>query len=84
MRSRLLPSAALHARRAPHFTALTSRYGINARCSFSTKMNSAEASHKADATGADPKQLGYVPSLKLNDGNEIPMVSMPLLLLSSP
>jgi hypothetical protein len=38
-------------------------------------MNSAAASFKPDAAGADPKQLGYVPYLKLNDGNEIPMVS---------
>lgn len=39
------------------------------------KMNSAEASFKPDAAGADPKQLGYIPHLKLNDGEEIPMVS---------
>lgn len=45
-------------------------------------MNSAEASHQPDASGAAPKQLGYVPTLKLNDGNEIPMVLKPLLLLN--
>lgn len=39
------------------------------------KMNSVEASFKPDATGVDPKQLGYLPNLKLNDGHEIPMVS---------
>lgn len=39
-------------------------------------MNSAGASFKQDATGADPKQLGYIPHLKLNDGEEIPMVSL--------
>lgn len=38
-------------------------------------MNSEGASFKPDATGADPKQLGYIPHLKLNDGIEIPMVS---------
>lgn len=38
-------------------------------------MNSAGASFKPDATGADPKQLEYIPHLKLNDGEEIPMVS---------
>ena len=41
------------------------------------KMNSAESSFKPDAAGADPKQLGYIPHLKLNDGEEIPMVSPP-------
>lgn len=38
------------------------------------KMNSTEASFKPDATGADPKQLAYLPDLKLNDGHEIPIV----------
>ncbi|KAL1884356.1 hypothetical protein VTK73DRAFT_50 [Phialemonium thermophilum] len=37
-------------------------------------MNSIGASYKPDATGTDPKQTGSVPSLKLNDGNEIPMI----------
>lgn len=41
------------------------------------RMNSAEASFTPDATGADPKQLGYLPNLKLNDGHEIPIVSPP-------
>lgn len=39
-------------------------------------MNSAEAPYQPDASsGAGPKQLGYLPNLKLNDGHEIPMVS---------
>ncbi|KAJ0125187.1 ldehyde reductase 1 [Diaporthe amygdali] len=38
-------------------------------------MNSAGASFKPDATGADPKQLEYIPHLKLNDGEEIPMIA---------
>lgn len=40
-----------------------------------SKMNSAQASYKTDASGADPKQLEYLPNLKLNDGHEIPIVS---------
>lgn len=43
-----------------------------ARPSYS-RMNSSEAAHEPDATGADPKQLGHLPSLKLNDGHELPM-----------
>ncbi|CAN8103865.1 unnamed protein product [Discula destructiva] len=34
-------------------------------------MNSVDASYKPDASGAGPKQLGYLPNLELNDGNEI-------------
>ncbi|KAH8770118.1 aldo/keto reductase [Diaporthe sp. PMI_573] len=33
------------------------------------------ASFKPDAAGTDPKQLGYIPHLKLNDGEEIPMIA---------
>lgn len=39
-------------------------------------MNSIGASFKPDATGADPKQSDYLPNLTLNDGNEIPFVSL--------
>lgn len=38
-------------------------------------MNSSVASYKPDATGQAPKQLQYIPNLKLNDGHEIPMAS---------
>lgn len=34
---------------------------------------------KPDASGAAPKQMDYIPHLKLNDGNEIPLVSVPSL-----
>jgi len=37
-------------------------------------MNSETASSTPDATGNVPKQLDYIPNLKLSDGNEIPMV----------
>lgn len=55
-------------------------WSLSPRSTFTTahqcsKMNSAGASFKPDATGADPKQLEYIPHLKLNDGEEIPMVS---------
>lgn len=39
------------------------------------KMNSIGSTFEPDASGASPKQLPYIPSLKLNDGNEIPMVT---------
>lgn len=39
------------------------------------KMHSITASFKPNASGEAPKQHPeYIPSLKLNDGNEIPMV----------
>ena len=38
-------------------------------------MNSISAAFKPDASGTAPKQSEYIPFLKLNDGNEIPMVS---------
>ncbi|KAF3765974.1 hypothetical protein M406DRAFT_346115 [Cryphonectria parasitica EP155] len=38
-------------------------------------MNSSEATHQPDATGTDPKQLSYLPNLKLNDGHDIPMLA---------
>ncbi|KAL8413875.1 hypothetical protein RB594_005203 [Gaeumannomyces avenae] len=38
-------------------------------------MNSETASHKPGASGESPKQLGYLPYLKLNDGHEIPMLA---------
>jgi hypothetical protein len=37
-------------------------------------MNSVTADFKAKPSGVDAKQLPYIPSLKLNDGHEIPMV----------
>lgn len=38
-------------------------------------MNSATSNFEVDASGVSPKQLhGIIPSLKLADGNEIPMV----------
>ncbi|KAK4175949.1 NADP-dependent oxidoreductase domain-containing protein [Triangularia setosa] len=37
-------------------------------------MNSVEASHAPDASGATPKQLDHIPNLKLSDGNEIPFL----------
>lgn len=43
-------------------------------------MNSVGATYQPDASGTPPKQLSYIPNLKLNDGNEIPMVKhIPLL-----
>lgn len=52
---------------------------LNPRSTFTARhcpnMNSDGASFKPDATGTDPKQLGYIPHLKFNDGEEIPMVS---------
>lgn len=38
-------------------------------------MNSIESSFKPDATGQAPKQMEYIPYLKLNDGHEIPMLA---------
>lgn len=38
-------------------------------------MNSIAGSHEPDASGQDPKQVGYMPQLKLADGHSIPMVS---------
>ncbi|KUI62388.1 NADPH-dependent conjugated polyketone reductase C2 [Cytospora mali] len=38
-------------------------------------MNSIESSYKPDATGQAPKQMEYIPYLKLNDGHEIPMAN---------
>ncbi|KAK4655722.1 hypothetical protein QC762_304920 [Podospora pseudocomata] len=37
-------------------------------------MNSIEASHAPDASGATPKQLDHIPNLRLSDGNEIPFL----------
>ncbi|KAI0413402.1 aldo/keto reductase [Xylaria grammica] len=37
-------------------------------------MHSITASFKPDSSGTGPKQLGYIPNLKLNDGNEIPLL----------
>lgn len=39
-----------------------------------TAMNSMGSTFEPDASGVPPKQLPYVPRLKLRDGNEIPMV----------
>ncbi|KAL2759678.1 hypothetical protein ACRALDRAFT_1060317 [Sodiomyces alcalophilus JCM 7366] len=38
-------------------------------------MNSMGATYQPDASGTPPKQLPYIPNLKLNDGNEIPMIA---------
>ncbi|KAF3350407.1 hypothetical protein VD0004_g5884 [Verticillium dahliae] len=38
-------------------------------------MNSIGSVWKPDATGQTPKQVPYIPHLKLNDGNEIPMLA---------
>ncbi|KAI1121781.1 aldo/keto reductase [Nemania abortiva] len=40
-----------------------------------SKMHSIAASFKPDSSGTSPKQLDYIPSLKLNDGYEIPMLA---------
>ncbi|KAL2136716.1 hypothetical protein VTI74DRAFT_2127 [Chaetomium olivicolor] len=37
-------------------------------------MNSETSGYKPDASGTAPKQLEYIPHLKLSDGNEIPML----------
>ncbi|GAB1313045.1 Alpha-keto ester reductase [Madurella fahalii] len=37
-------------------------------------MNSETSGFKPDASGTAPKQLEYIPNLKLSDGNEIPML----------
>ncbi|KXX81198.1 NADPH-dependent conjugated polyketone reductase C1 [Madurella mycetomatis] len=37
-------------------------------------MNSETSEFKPDASGTAPKQLEYIPNLKLSDGNEIPML----------
>lgn len=37
-------------------------------------MNSIPSSFQPDASGAGPKQGSHIPFLKLNDGNQIPMV----------
>ncbi|KAI0970939.1 aldo/keto reductase [Xylaria arbuscula] len=36
-------------------------------------MHSITASFRPDASGTGPKQLDYIPNLKLNDGHEIPL-----------
>ncbi|KAI1427546.1 aldo/keto reductase [Xylaria sp. FL1777] len=41
-------------------------------------MHSITASFKPDASGTGPKQLGYIPNLKLNDGHEIPLLGFGL------
>ncbi|KAJ0370841.1 hypothetical protein COL154_001220 [Colletotrichum chrysophilum] len=38
-------------------------------------MNSILSTFKPDASGTPPKQVPYIPWLKLNDGNEIPMLA---------
>ncbi|KAH9893661.1 aldehyde reductase 1 [Xylariomycetidae sp. FL2044] len=38
-------------------------------------MNSVTGTFRPDATGTSPKQMDYLPNLKLNDGNEIPMLA---------
>lgn len=40
-----------------------------------SNMNSIPSSFQPDASGAGPKQGSHIPFLKLNDGNQIPMVS---------
>lgn len=39
-------------------------------------MNSIASSFQADASGNPPKQMAEIPTLKLNDGSEIPMVGL--------
>lgn len=39
-----------------------------------SNMNSIPSSFQPDASGAGPKQGSHIPFLKLNDGNQIPMV----------
>jgi diketogulonate reductase-like aldo/keto reductase len=38
-------------------------------------MHSIASAFKPDASGYSPKQVPYLPTLKLNDGNEIPMLA---------
>jgi hypothetical protein len=40
-------------------------------------MNSLTSAFKPTADGETPKQSPYLPMLKLNDGNEIPLVPPP-------
>jgi diketogulonate reductase-like aldo/keto reductase len=37
-------------------------------------MNSIGSTFEPDASGTPPKQLPYIPNIKMNDGNEIPML----------
>lgn len=37
-------------------------------------MNSIGSTFEPDASGTPPKQMPYIPNLKLNDGNQIPML----------
>lgn len=39
-------------------------------------MNSDAASHGPGTSGKSPKEPGHLPYLKLNDGHEIPTVSV--------
>lgn len=39
-------------------------------------MNSITAEWQPDASGTSPKQVPYIPTLKLNDGHEIPFVRL--------
>jgi hypothetical protein len=57
------------------------RYGLGSRLTSFTvytpsNMHSIKAAFQPDASGASPKQAVYIPNLKLNDGNDIPMVSI--------
>ncbi|KAI1341903.1 aldehyde reductase 1 [Xylariaceae sp. FL0016] len=38
-------------------------------------MHSMASAFKPDASGVTPKQMDYIPHLKMNDGNEIPMLA---------
>ncbi|KAI0161258.1 Aldo/keto reductase [Xylariaceae sp. FL1272] len=38
-------------------------------------MNSVQSAWKPNASGVAPKQMDYIPRLKLNDGHEIPMLA---------
>lgn len=38
-------------------------------------MNSIGAAFQPDASGTAPKQIAYLPSLELNDGNHIPLLA---------
>ncbi|KAK7920583.1 NAD/NADP-dependent indole-3-acetaldehyde reductase, partial [Apiospora marii] len=40
----------------------------------SAKMNSMTSAFKPDTSGSGPKQMDYIPHLRLNDGNDIPLL----------
>ncbi len=58
-------------------------YSIVGKQSRAIAMNSITADYVPKPAGSDPKQLDYLPSLKLADGNEIPMVRRELFVSSA-